>query len=108
MVDWTTRYRRIIDVYRLKLREIDPLECRFLDAQMEDMGEGWVVASDRSTDPPDLNRLMSAGEIAAEYGLTRHWIYDWARRHPDKIQKHKAGGRVLFRLGEVLRYQAQR
>lgn len=96
------RYRRLIDAYRGKLLEVDPAACDAVDDQVWGWGEKWVV-DDR---PIDLDRLMSAGEIADRFGFNAHNIRDWARRHPDRIPKHKRGGRSLFRLRDVLTYQA--
>jgi hypothetical protein len=70
---------------------------------MAEFGEGWISEGDK---PIDVERLMSAKEIADEFGFQPWNIADWARRHPDKIPKRKDGGRTLFRLGDVLAYQA--
>jgi len=102
--DWHSRYRRIIDSYREALMLRDPPMCRSIDASMADKGEGWVSAGDGNQ--IDVNRMMSAKEIADEFGFNPWNIKDWARRHPDKIAKHQRGSRVVFRLGDVLAYQA--
>lgn len=99
----SSRYRRIIDAYREALRLRDPEMCRVVDGQMEAWGEGWVCRVD---EPPDLDRWMTAKEIAGEFGITEHWLYDWSRR--GKIQKTKQGGRVLFLLREALQYYASK
>jgi hypothetical protein len=102
MTAYHIRYRRIIDSYRTALQEVDPHACRLVDARMYEFGEGWV-----SEDAPvDVNRLMSAKEIADEFGFNPWNIKDWARRHPDRIPKHQFGTRILFRLGDVLAFQA--
>lgn len=106
MADWHTRYRRIIDAYRFKLLEVDQLACRVVDGQMYDAGEAWITNG--SDSPPDLDRLMTAKEIADEFGFSAQNVKDWARRHPELITKHREGGRVLFRLRQVLRYQAMK
>lgn len=100
---WSRRYRRIIDSYRTALRDIDPVACRHLDARMVEFGEGWVCEGDK---PVDVKRLMSAKEIADEFGFQPWNVMDWSRRHPDKVPKHKDGGKTLFRLGDVLAYHA--
>lgn len=102
MADWRTRYLRVIDSYRTALKEVDPEVCRLVDARMEEFGEGWIT---RDT-PVDVNRLMTARQIADEFGLSPWNVMDWSRRHPDMVPKHKRGGTTLFRLGDVLRYQA--
>lgn len=96
------RLKRIIDSYRTALMEADALACRHLDARMAEFGQGWI-SSDIIV---DVNRMVTAQEVAAEFGLQPWNVMDWARRHPDKIPKHKQGGRTLFRLGDVLAYQA--
>lgn len=96
------KLRRIIDSYRTALMEADPVMCRHLDARMVEYGQGWVC----SEVVVDVNRMMSAKEIADEFGIQPWNVMDWSRRHPDKIPKHKRGGRTLFRLGDVLGYQA--
>lgn len=102
MSDWHTRYRRIIDSYRTALKDAAPEVCRLVDARMAEFGEEWVG----NDDPVDVNRLMSAKQIADEFGLSPWNITDWARRHPDKVRKHRRGNSVLYRLGDVLAYHA--
>lgn len=99
---WHDRYRRIIDAYRAKLMEISPTSCKSVDIKVEDLGEGWV-SDDREI---DLDRLMTAGEIAERFGLKPHNIRDWARRHPERITTHKQGSKTLFQVRDVLRYQS--
>ncbi|OMC55450.1 hypothetical protein A5747_13530 [Mycobacterium sp. IS-836] len=82
----------------------DASVCGIVDDNMRDWGQGWVC----SETPVDVNRLMSAKEIAEEFGLQPWNVHDWARRHPDLIPKHKQDGRTLFRLGDVLAYRAGR
>lgn len=103
MPDWRTRYRRIIDSYRTALLECAPEACRLVDARMVEFGESWVCGDSQV----DVNRFMSAKEIADEFGFQPWNIQDWARRHPDKVRKYKVGRNVLFRLGDVLSFQAQ-
>lgn len=97
------RLRRIIDVYRTCLMEADEHTCRLVDARMIEFGQGWVC----SESVIDVNRMVTAQEIAEEFGINTWNVHDWARRHPDLIPKHKKGSRTLFRLGDVLTYQAQ-
>lgn len=104
MSDWHHRYRRIIDSYRTALREIDPHAARLVDARMVEFGEGWISEGDK---PIDVNRLMSAKQIADEFGFQPWTVASWASRHPDQIPKHKDGGKTLFRLGDVLAFQAR-
>lgn len=93
------RYRRIIDHYRNALAEADLDACLSLDKLMADYGQSWV--SDNSI--VDVNAMMSAKDIAERFGIAEWNVRDWARRHPDRIRKHKtARGRTLFRLGDVL------
>jgi hypothetical protein len=103
VADWHFRYRRIIDAYRSKLLEVDERACMSVDIKVEDWGDGWVT-DERPVDP---NRLMTAREIADQFGLTVYNIRDWSRRHPDLVPKNIVEGKVLFRLGDVLRYRAQ-
>lgn len=81
--------------------EADPLACHHLDARMAEYGQAWIAGET----VVDVDRMMSAKEIADEFGLQPWNIVDWARRHPDKIPKHKKGGRTLYRVGDVLDYQ---
>ncbi|ADL71052.1 hypothetical protein LEBRON_89 [Mycobacterium phage LeBron] len=97
------RYRRIIDHYRSALAEADYEACAKVDNQMVEYGQGWVC--DNSI--IDVNEMLSAKELAERFGLSEWNVRDWARRHPDKIRKHKAAnGRTLFRVGDVLTYHA--
>jgi len=93
-----TRYRRIIDAYRLRLMELSPAACDEVDDRVWSWGESWLV-DDR---PFDLDALMTAQDIAERFGLRAHNVRDWARRHPDQISKVRCGGRVLYRLREVM------
>ena len=103
MANWNTRYRRIIDAYRMKLMEVDPKACDEVDDRMWDMGEKWLVNKQ-----PDLGRLMSAREIAESFGFTEQNIRDWARRHSDKVPTYKRDGRAFYCLRDVLKYWAGR
>lgn len=76
--------------------------CRLVDARMVEFGEGWVCADA----PVDVNKLMSAKEISEQFAINPWNVMDWSRRHPDKVPKHKDGGKTLFRLGDVLAYHA--
>lgn len=96
------RLKRIIDSYRTALMEIDPSACRQLDARMAEYGQGWI-SSDIIV---DVNRMVTAQEVATEFGIQPWNVMDWSRRHPDKIPKFKKGGRTVFRLGDVLAYQS--
>lgn len=100
--DWHTRYRRIIDSYRTALQASDPEACRLVDARMVEFGEQWVC----DDEPVDVNKLMSAREISERFSINPWNVMDWARRHPDKVPKHKVKGRTLFRLGDVLAFHA--
>lgn len=96
------KFRRIIDSYRTALMEVDATNCRLVDARMAEYGQSWIS----SNEPVDVNALKSAAEIAEQFGIQPWNIMDWSRRHPGKIPKHKRGGRVLFRVGDVIAYQA--
>lgn len=96
------RMRRIIESYRTALLDCDPVACRHLDARMAECGQGWI-AGDAII---DVNRMVTAREVADTFGLSPCNVHDWARRHPELIPKHQKDGKTLFRLGDILRYQA--
>lgn len=97
------RYRRIIDSYRTALMETDPVACRHLDARMAEYGQGWIT----SNTPVDVNRMVTAEEVSQEFDINPWNVHDWSRRHPDMIPKQgKRDGKTLFRLGDILAYQA--
>lgn len=97
------RYRRLIDAYRIALMEISPTRCNEVDDQVWRWGERWLV----NEAPVDPTRLMSAREIAEEFGFTEQNVRDWARRHPDRVPTHKqSDGRALYRLRDVLKYRS--
>lgn len=97
------RLRRIIDHYRSALADIDLEACLALDNRMVDYGQGWVC--DNSI--VDVNEMLSAKAICERFGIEEWDVRNWAHRHPDKIQKYKANnGRTLFRVGDVLTYNA--
>jgi hypothetical protein len=74
-----------------------------IDRKMADYGQPWV--SDNSV--VDVNEMLSAKAFAERFGISEWNVRDWSRRHPDKIRKHKAAnGRTLFRVGDVLTYDA--
>lgn len=83
--------------------EVSPAACNALDDKLWD-SDRWV--SDNSE--IQLEQLMTAREIADRFGFSVQNIRDWARRHPDKITTHKRGRQALYRLREVLKYQAQK
>lgn len=97
------RLKRIIDSYRTALMEADPATCRILDARMKEYGQGWI-ASDVIV---DVERLVTAQEVSQEFDINPWNIHDWARRHPDQLPKRgKKDGKTLFRLGDIITYQA--
>lgn len=101
----TDKLRRIIDHYRSALAEADLDACLRLDKRMADYGQSWV--SDNSI--VDVNAMMSAKAIAEQFGLEEFDVRNWAKRHPERIRQHKAGnGRMLFQLGDVLTYNANK
>lgn len=102
MPDWHTRYRRIIDSYRTALRECDPTACRHLDARMVEFGEAWVC----NDDPPNVNAIMSAPDIAREYGFNPWDVHNWVRA--GNLKRYGTETRPQYRLGDVLAYQAMR
>lgn len=104
MSDWHTRYRRIIDAYRAKLREVSPAACNEVDDKLWSAGEKWISDDTEIA----LDQLMTAREIAERFGLSVQNIRDWARRHPDRITTHKRGRQALYQLRQVLMYQASK
>jgi hypothetical protein len=102
MSDWHTRYRRIIDSYRTALKDAAPEACRLVDARMAEFGEEWVG----NDDPVDINRIMSAPDIAKEFGFNAWDIHNWARA--GKLHRHGTDSRPKYRLGDVLAYHAMR
>lgn len=97
------RLKRIIDSYRTALMEVDPATCRLVDARMVEFGQGWVC----STTVIDVERLVTAQEVAEEFGINPWNVHDWSRRHPEVIPKRgKSVGKTLYRLGDILNYQA--
>lgn len=97
------RLKRIIDSYRTALMDIDPTACRHLDARMAEFGQGWVAGNVVI----DVNNLVTAQEVAEQFGLQPWNVHDWSRRHPDAIPKRGAkDGKTLYRLGDILAYQA--
>ena len=105
MTDFHTRYRAIIDIYRNALLGVDPDLCARIDAKMVEKGQGWVADSNEAI---DLDRYMTATEIAKEFFFSAQNVRDWARNNPDKIKKHKVGGSTLYHLREVVAYHASR
>lgn len=97
------KLKRIAESYRTALMEAAPDVCLLVDARMIECGQKWVVGETIV----DVNRMVSAREVAEEFGLPGWSVHDWARRHPDLIPKYRQeDGSVLFRLGDVLRYHA--
>ena len=96
------KLKRIAESYRTALLEVAPDVCKLLDARMIEYGQRWIC----SDTVIDVNRMVTAREVAEEFGLPPWAVHDWARRHPDLIPKHRKGGNVLFRLGDILAYQA--
>jgi len=102
VTDWHTRYRRIIDSYRTALQSSAPDACRLVDARMVEFGEEWVV----SEMVPDVNALMSAPEIAKEFGFNAWDVHNWARA--GNLQRYGTDTRPQYRLGDVLAFHAMK
>lgn len=96
------RFKQVAEAYRMALMEHAPAICGQLDDRMVAAGNRWVC----SDTVINVNRMMSAKDIADEFGIEAYNVMDWSRRHPDLIPKTKQGGRVFFNLGDVLRYRA--
>ncbi|OYN81741.1 hypothetical protein [Mycolicibacterium sphagni] len=97
------RLRRIIDHYRDALADIDLEACLGVDKLMVDYGQPWVC----DNTVVDVNAMVPARWFFEKYGIPEWNIRDWSRRHPERIRKHKAAnGRTLFRVGDVLTYNA--
>lgn len=98
------RLRRIAESYRTGLKEIDPEACRLIDARMIEFGQHWIVDSDMIVNVEDL---VTAQQVAEEFGFAPWNVHDWSRRHPDMIPKRgRREGKTLYRLGDILAYQA--
>jgi hypothetical protein len=100
--DWHHRYRRIIDSYRTALLDMAPDACRLVDARMVEFGEEWVC----NDDPIDVNALMSAPDIARQFGFNPWDVHNWARA--GNLTRHGNPTRPKYRLGDVLAYQAMK
>lgn len=74
-----------------------------LDEQMTQFGQGWISGGELVGN----DELKTAKELAALYDLKPWNFHDWSRRHPNLLPKHKRGGKVLFRVGDVLAYRQQ-
>lgn len=98
--NWHQRYRRIIDSLWTALQEADPVAARHMAARLTEFGEGWVV----NNDPVDVEEKLSATEIARRFGFNPWDVHNWARA--GNLTKYGTESRPLFRLGDVLRYQA--
>jgi len=83
--------------------DADPSTCRIIDARMQEYGQTWIT-SDLVV---DVERLVTAQEVSEEFDINPWNVHDWARRHPDQIPKRgKKDGKTLFRLGDIIVYQA--
>lgn len=97
------KLKRIVASYRTALLEVDAPTCHLVDARMIEFGQGWVC----SNTVIDVEKLVTAQEVADEFGINPWNVHDWARRHPDIIPKRgSAGGKTQYRLGDILAYQA--
>jgi len=102
VADWHTRYRRIIDSYRTALQGVDPGACRLVDARMVEFGEEWVATDEI----PDVNAIMSAPEIARQFGFNPWDVHNWVRA--GNLTRYGTDTRPKYRLGDVLAFQAMR
>lgn len=98
------RHRRIIEILLSALAEDAPSRYEEIREFLAEHGQRWAV-SDRIINVEDL---VTAPEVAEEFGLEAFNVRDWARRHPDAIPRRgKRGNQTLYRLGDVLAYQAK-
>lgn len=98
------KLKRIVDSYRTRLQEVDPLGCMVIDGRMREFGEQWIS----SEEVVNVNEHATVEEIYNQFGpgFEPHNIHMWAHEHPDKIPKQgKRNGRTLFRVGDILAYQ---
>lgn len=98
-----SRYRRIIDAYRNALMHIDSAACRAVDLRVETWGEKWIT-----TQIGDFDALMTASEIAENFGLAKHDIRNWTRRYPELVPvRGKRGNANLYRIRDVMIFHAK-
>lgn len=98
------RARRIAQSYRAELVAADPAAAALLDARAIQFGEGWVTGETLAT--VDLDDVLPAPAMAEVVGEEPATIRQWAAR--GHIRKRKdAKQRTVYRVGDVLDYQAQ-
>lgn len=90
--------RWLIDLYRQRLREVDPVACAQVDAVAQAAGQQWV--SDDTV--VDVDELLTAQEIEARHGV-REWAVRARARRRGVMARGKRGGAKLYRLGDILK-----
>lgn len=68
------RARRVAQIYRHALQQLDPEQCRALDAQMATLGQTWVAPTPSTHEPDDL---LTTDLAADEMNVSRRTIYTW-------------------------------
>lgn len=98
------RLRRIIESYRLALLEHAPQVCEAIDKKMVAYGQKWVC----SETVIERERLVTASEVAEEFGIQAYDLRNWSKRHPDEIPRRGTrGNQIIYRLGDILLYMAK-
>lgn len=100
------RARRVATSYRHALEAENPAQCHLLDAQMNHIGQGWVVPTTETVDP---DAELSATAIGELLGIKASLVRKWASLGYIEGRDHNGGGgRTFYRLGDVLDYRAAR
>lgn len=89
--------RWLVDIYRSRLREVDPEACRYVDYLAAAAGQGWV--SDSTV--VDLDEVLTAKEIEQRHGVREFAVRARARRRGVRPRGKRAGAN-LYRLGDIL------
>lgn len=95
MTDRNT-YHRIIETYRLHLRDVDPKACDRIDDAMHAAGHEWIT----SDYVVNVHDELTATEFVKHFGLKRHDLYNWEKR--EWISRVVGSKPARFRVGEVL------
>lgn len=89
------RARRVAQMYRAVLEDIDPQACHHLDERMSRAGQRWITPHVAAHAPDDY---LSADVVADFAGVRLKSVYEWRARGLPSIRTNEG---IRFRFADV-------
>jgi hypothetical protein len=99
------RARQVAGEYRSALQHVAPDAAAVIDTAAVYAGENWVVDEVAIESGEDWIDVARAARLT---GRSKRWVYDWARKNPDRVLGSPVRVRVEDIQAEVAHQRARR